>query len=428
MNSPGSDGAGLVQGAIEALAPDMESLLTRLIRFESISGREGPITRFLSEFAVARGLETDLWQGSETDVAAIAPLPPRHIPLTGRPSLVLRLPGCPGGKSLIFNAHSDVVPAPDPECWRHPPFSGTIDAGRLYGRGACDTKGPLVSALWAMLAIKHAFPDGPPGDVLLEIIPGEEDCVGLGTLTSIARGWHADAAVILEPTCGLPRCASRAGCRFEITATGRAVHGTVKWLGIDAIASIHHAQSSLSQMEARWNDRSADPLFAPCPIARPMTLDRIEGGRWQGMVCDRCTCAGYLELLPSDDIQTMQRRFRDELLRDTAARGVDASRLSIEFSEVYPGHRTDPAHPLCAAALQALDPTSGAWSGWSAFNSGCEAGIRWKLHGTPTLVWGPGDLALAHAADESVGLAELRAAAASFARLALRWASAQGNA
>ena len=63
------------------------------------------------------------------------------------------------------------------------------------------------------------------------MVPGEEDCVTLGTLTSVVRGHTADAAIVLEPTEGQPRNASRPGLRFEVTCRGRAVHGTVKWLG-----------------------------------------------------------------------------------------------------------------------------------------------------------------------------------------------------
>ena len=69
MTRPGSGGAGnagaAVKSAADALAPAMESLLTRLIRFESISGREGDLTRFLAEFGASHGLRVDLWQARE---------------------------------------------------------------------------------------------------------------------------------------------------------------------------------------------------------------------------------------------------------------------------------------------------------------------------------------------------------------------------
>jgi acetylornithine deacetylase len=284
----------------------------------------------------------------------------------------------------------------------------------MYGRGACDTLGPLVSALWAMLALKRS--GTRHATMLLEIVPGEEDCVGLGTLTSIARGYRADAAVVLEPTAGVPRCASRGGCRFEITASGRAVHGTVKWLGVDAIGLVRQVLAALEAMEQRWNDRS-DALFDLYPLARPITPDRLDAGRWQGMVADEALCAGYLELLPGDDLAAMQTRFERELLADLSARGVDPARVRVMFSEVYAGHRTDPGAPLCLGARAAFEASSRPFPGWAAFNSGCEAGIRSGLHGTPTLVWGPGDLAHAHAVDERVDLAEVQAVAGMFAHL-----------
>ena len=136
------------------------------------------------------------------------------------------------------------------------------------------------------------------------------------------------------------------------------------------------------------------------------------------MVADEAMCAGYLELLPGDELGRMQSRFRDELLADVAARGVDPSRLRVSFSEVYSGHRTNPDLPLGVAARAAFEASSRSWPGWAGFNSGCEAGIRSTVHGTQTLVWGPGDLAHAHAADERVDLAQVRAVAGMFKRLA----------
>ncbi len=162
--------------------PPMEQarqLLQKLISFQSVSGREAPLVHYLDQWALDQGFETDCF---ETDEAALPAHPctrAKHIPLAGRPSLVIRLGGNGTGRSLLFNAHSDVVDAPKPETWRHGPWAGELENSRLFGRGACDTKGPLVSALLAMCELKSAYPGGLPGDVLLEIIPGEEDCVGL---------------------------------------------------------------------------------------------------------------------------------------------------------------------------------------------------------------------------------------------------------
>lgn len=407
---------------VAALAEPMIDLLSRAVSFQSVSGSEGPLVRFLSDQALAMGFEVDCWEGDEAACRGLGVPIGRHIPLAGRPTLVVKLPGTGGGRSLLFNAHSDVVAAGNG--WASPAWEGLVRDGRLYGRGACDTKGPLVSALWAMEAIRRSG-GTLGGDVLLEVVPGEEDCVGLGTLTSVARGYRADAAVVLEPTENLPRCASRPGCRFEVVTSGRAVHGTFKWLGVDAIGLMRAVLDSLEDVERTWTSVARD---ASHPIARPVTVDSVHGDGWQGMLCDHCTAAGYFEPLPGEDPEQAGREFEERFRTALTARNISQDAVSLRFTEQYLGHTLDQQHELCRAALAAFrgvrspEPTP-AWPEWTAFNSGCEAGVRAKVHGTPTLVWGPGNLSFAHGPDESIGLHELQLGAAQFAALALEWCS-----
>jgi acetylornithine deacetylase len=416
---------------VQTIATELRDLLTRSLRFPSISGHEGPFTLFIADWASKAGFDVDLWYSNETELAQYPLAHAKHIPLEGRPTAVITHRGAPSGtangRSLMFNAHTDVVAAPEPGRWRVEPFAGQESEGRIYGRGACDVKGPLVASLGAMLALKHTYPNGLPASVSLELVPGEEDCVGLGTLTSLHRGHRADGLVVLEPTENQPRCASRGGCRFEITCRGTAVHGTVKWLGQDAIQAMRSVLAALEKLESDWNDRQADPLFVAYPLARPITVDSLHGGQWQGMVCDHCTCAGYLELLPNDDLSEMQVRFRRDLLAILAGSGKDLAGVNVAFSEVYGGHRTDPGHPLCVLAETTAKssghggPESERWAGWSGFNSGCEAGLRASIQQTPTLVWGPGSLAQAHAVDEFIEWAAVERSARLFADFAQRW-------
>jgi acetylornithine deacetylase len=409
---------------VASCAEAMVDLLVRTVQFESTSGSEGPLVRFLAKRAREMGFSVDLWEGDEAAAKALGVPVGRHLPLAGRLTLVIALCGRGGGRSLLFNAHSDVVAAGGG--WTVPPWEGRISSGRLYGRGACDTKGPLISALWAMVALQQS---GVPlaGDVLLEVVPGEEDCVGLGSLTSVARGHRADAAVVLEPTQNLPRLASRPGCRFELVVAGRAVHGSFKWLGVDAIGLMRRVLGALDAVEKAWPAGECAAM-APYPIARPVTVDSIHGDGWQGMICDRCTAAGYLELLPGDDLRASEHAFEELLRAELSERGVPQDAVALRFTERYLGHLLDEGHELCLAALETVknEQRSSAgteWLGWAGFNSGCEAGVRSKVHGTPTLVWGPGDLGLAHAPDEYVSLEDVRQGAAQFASLALSWCS-----
>jgi acetylornithine deacetylase len=404
----------------------MFRLLQESIAVPSVSGSEAAFSAFIADWGRSEGFDVDVFETSESQVADYPSGKARHLPLAGRPTVVIRFPGTGGGRSLLFNAHGDVVDAPSPDQWRFSPWSGAVSDGKIFGRGACDDKGPLISALWAMTALKRSHPRGLAGDVLLELVPGEEDCVGLGTLTSVIRGYRADAAIVLEPTDNVPCRASRGGCRFELSCHGRAVHGTVKWLGNDAIATLRTVMDALSVLEQRWNNREADPAFAAFPIARPVTIDNVHAGRWQGMVCDRASCAGYLELLPGDDLVAWQDRFKRELLDEVAARGKSRGDVDVAFTEIYAGHALRADHEMCRTALMAAklsdDAAFAEDVGAGAFNSGCEAGLRANMHGTPTLVWGPGSLAQAHAVDEFIEMAEVQSAALMFARFALLWA------
>jgi acetylornithine deacetylase len=407
---------------IGSQAPAMRALLADTLRIPSISGHEAAMTRFVADYLSNAGLQTDLWETDESALAAHPVAAAKHIPLVGRPTLVATLPGNGTGRSLIFNAHSDVVPAPGPERWTRPPFGGESIGDRFIGRGACDVKGPLVSAIWAILAIKNSG-IVLPGSVLLELVPGEEDCVTLGTLTSVVRGHTADGCIVLEPTEGFPRNASRPGLRFQIECTGRSVHGTVKWTGDDAIRSARIVLDGLEDLEERWNDRSADPLFAGYPITRPVTVDRIDGGDWQGMVADRCTIAGYLELLPGDDIAQRMAQFERELKQLVDCNGGIGGQVRVRFVEQYAGHHTVTTDPLCRIAEKAWGKVGDRPLQWAAFNSGCEAGLRANLLGTPTLVWGPGSLSTGHALDEHVEFDQVEFVARTFVEMIFGWCS-----
>jgi acetylornithine deacetylase/succinyl-diaminopimelate desuccinylase-like protein len=145
------------------------------------------------------------------------------------------------------------------------------------------------------------------------------------------------------------------------------------------------------------------------------------------MTCDRCTCSGYLELLPGDDLQGMKAHFQQDLLAILAGSGKDSCPVEVDFSEVYGGHRTDPDHAFCLLGQMTVksagkkEPEQEQWTGWSAFNSGCEAGLRAALQQTPTLVWGPGSLAQAHAVDEYIEWSAVERGAKLLAEFAARW-------
>ena len=101
-------------------------------------------------------------------------------------------------RSLILNGHVDVVPTGPENLWNYSPWSGKEEDGKIFGRGSCDMKAGLSSGLFA-IAILKSLGFKPDGDVIFQSVVGEESG-GCGTLTNIVKGYHADAAIILEPT------------------------------------------------------------------------------------------------------------------------------------------------------------------------------------------------------------------------------------
>ncbi|MGC8560665.1 MAG: M20 family metallopeptidase [Phycisphaerae bacterium] len=399
------------------------NLLYRCIATPSISGNEQPLAQLVADQASSWGFDVDLFETDEARLANDPAAMGRHLPLAGRPTVVVMLKGRLPGKTLMFNAHSDVVATGDENQWRHGPWSGSIDDGRMYGRGACDAKGPLVAGLGAMLKIRQTRGNDFAGTVALELIPGEEDCVDLGTLTSVVRGYRADAAIILEPTEGLPRCASRSGLRFEVSISGRAVHGTVKWLGIDAIRGLRHVLSALDEMENKFSQIEKDERYADYPVLRPITVDQVSGGDWQGMIADNALCAGYFELCPEDDLNVWQERFISELKDRLGAQGFPNGGIDIQFPERYRGFFAPTDASLCRAAEMVIRylPAAERWKKWRGFNSGCEGGLRFAMHRTQTLVWGPGSLEQAHRIDEFVPVQEVLDCSGAMAAAALAY-------
>jgi len=150
----------------------------------------------------------------------------------GRPNIVGVIKGAGGGRSLMINAHADVVPA-GAEGWLCPPYEPRIIDGRLYGRGACGMKAGGAAALMALETL-HECGIKLAGDVIFESVVDEEGG-GNGTLACCLKGYKADAAVIPEPT-GLSIMPAHMGWLFyRITFSGKPIHCAFKWKGVNAV-------------------------------------------------------------------------------------------------------------------------------------------------------------------------------------------------
>jgi acetylornithine deacetylase len=338
----------------------------------------------------------DAW-GFRTEVYDAAP---------GRPNLVARIGGARSNASLMFCGHSDVVGV---EGMTHAPFAADVRDGRLYGRGAADMKGGLA----AMCAAAWRAADAGLAGELVVAIAADEEHASLGARAMLERGVRADAAIVAEPSGLAVMPAHRGFAWIELTVRGRAAHGSRYDLGVDAIRNAALVLAELDRVERTELARRTHPLLGRASLH----ASTIEGGSGMSTYPDRCVVRLERRTLPGERGAEMVGEVR---------RAIDAVRA------VHPDVEAD------AALMMSQDPTDVAVEApvvraLEASLHDCGEPVRiagmsaWtdaallNAAGVPAICFGPGDISLAHAAEEYIPLEEIDRAVSVLAALARRW-------
>jgi acetylornithine deacetylase len=322
-----------------------------------------------------------------------------------RPNVVARI-GDRGGKSLMFNGHLDVVGT---EGMTHAPFDPVIRDNRIFGRGSTDMKAGIAAMCSAAIAAVDA---GIQGEIIIAAV-ADEEFESLGTRALIESGVRADAAVITEPT-RLAICPAHRGFAwFDIEITGRAAHGSRYDLGVDAIT---HAGLLLSELDRLENEIL--PAKKHALLGRPSVhASMIQGGTGYSTYPDHCKLGVERRTIPGESAADALSEI--ELLCEgirTRRHNFDA-RISLGASQPPSDVRVDApiVQALERACIDIGQPVAvqglSAWTDAALLN---EVGI-------PTICFGPGDISLAHSAEEFVEIKEIEAAVAILTRLATNW-------
>ncbi|MBM4420627.1 MAG: M20/M25/M40 family metallo-hydrolase, partial [Chloroflexi bacterium] len=250
--------------------------LRALVRARSTQGEEAAAQRLVALRLREAGIEPDVF---DVDPAGLAHLPgwvDGPLDFAGRPNVVGTLRGTGGGRSLILAAHVDSVAPGPPELWRGDPWSGEVDGGRLLGRGSWDDKAGVAAILWIAGAIGDAGLR-LRGDLILQSVI-EEESSGVGTLACSARGYRADAAVVVDGRG--PGGAVVAHCGqlwFRVTVRGRTAAAVESRRGRNAIDHLATQLRGLREMERAFDRRPEPPFDA---VEHPFQLNAgvIAGG------------------------------------------------------------------------------------------------------------------------------------------------------
>ncbi|PLS01603.1 peptidase [Neobacillus cucumis] len=396
-------------------------LLQLLVRENSTRGNESSTQAIVIEKCRQLGLTLDIWEiGGGELIKHPAYCCDRHS-FEGNPNLVAVLKGSGGGKSIILNGHIDVVPVGDRSNWEHDPFSGVIECGKLFGRGATDMKGGNVALLMAMESI-IASGIKLKGDVIFQSVI-EEESGGAGTLAAVLRGYQADGAIIPEPTNMKMFPKQQGSMWFRITVTGKAAHGGTRYEGVSAIEKSYQVIQSLQKLEKDRNERITDPLFNKIPIPIPINIGKLTSGEWPSSVPDSAIIEGRMGVSPDETIQSAQAEMehclqilsdQDEWLRKHP--------LKLEwFGGRWQPGSLESDHPLIHVLSKSYIEVKGEPPAIEASPWGTDGGILSTVGHTPVVVFGPGITEVAHDANEHIVLEDLFAASTIIALTIINW-------
>ncbi len=402
----------LEQRAVDAIDEGaMLACLQELLRIPSISGTPGESAaqRWFAAQMKLHGLETDLWEIPLVETIAHPDFPGSEVHRDSALGLVGSWKGTGDGPTLVLNGHIDVVPPGDLAQWSGgDAFAGTNHHDAVYGRGACDMKGGLVCCLFAIAAVRAAGVR-LKGNVLLESVVGEEDG-GLGTFATLLRGYRGDAAIIPEPTdlAIIPACAG--ALTFRLTLTGRSTHASVRTEGVSTLEKFWIVWKALDELEKRRNAKK-DPLFKRYPLPFPLMVGTVRAGDWPSSVPDQLVAEGRIGVALGETIadarQDLERAVAEACASDP---WLAEHPVTIEwFGGQFASGHIPSDHALVKLVSGIHETLEGNTPEVHGAPYGSDLRLMVGLGNVPTLHYGPGNVRHAHAPNEHVPVAQLRA-------------------
>jgi acetylornithine deacetylase ArgE len=355
----------------------------------------------IGEAAVAGYVERHCQQlGLDVTRQAVAP---------GRDNILATL-AVPGAtRTLLYEAHMDTVAlAPMGENGLRP----VVRDGKLYGRGACDTKGSLAAMLVALERLRDRRTELATNVALLASV--DEEHAATGVIAFVASDAPASAAIVGEPT-ELRLVVAHKGCvRGTIRTVGRSAHSAEPERGISAIEGMTDVIDALRSLRNRFTER-AHPLTG----APTFTIGLIDGGTGANIVPEECAITYDRRVIPGEDPAEVISEIDAALdsvrrARPDLAIHLDAPYLVDEALDTAPGS------PLVHAARAAC-VDAGIDDAPVGVPYGTDASKLQARRGIPSIVFGPGSISRAHGADEYVPLDDLTTAVAVYEAIALRY-------
>ncbi len=407
------------RAAIAAIDLDwVLATLDDLVRLGGDNGTESPGQRHVAHLLRDIGLDVDEW---DIDLPTLATHQSFSAEVERTEALGVVGTWTNGPAHLMLNGHIDVVPVGDPSQWETPPWEVTVRNGNAHGRGTADMKGGLACALAALKAIRDAGVT-PAATVSLASVVGEEDG-GTGTLATIVRGHTADAAVIIEPTGGCVIPAHTGALTFRVTVPGQAAHGAVRDEGVSAVENFIPIHEALLELERLRNSRFRDPRFSSYGLPIGLSIGTVRAGEWSSTVPDTLEFEGRYGVAIGEDVAAARHEFEHTVAMAASEVPWLADHPPVvEWwgGQFAPGD-TGSQHPIVTAVRDAHAAVTGSLPALRGLTAGTDLRLLVNDGGIPAVLYGPGDVRVAHTANEHVALADLATVTRALVVLILRF-------
>jgi acetylornithine deacetylase len=389
---------------IDASKDHAIKFLQEIVAIPSVTGDEAAIQKHMNDYLKKIGLEVDMWETNWEELKKHPGYRPVDHGYENRPNIVAVLKGTGGGRSLLLNGHTDVIPVGNGEGWSDNPWSAKIVGDRIYGRGSCDMKSGVASHVLAVQYLKELGLT-PRGDVLINIVIDEE-VSGHGTLDTVVRGYKADAGISGE-TSDLfvqPACIGRIW--FQIDVQGKPAGIQQRYQGVSAISLGNKIVDAMQELEDKRVATVKHALY-PNPLdSLPCIIGSFQAGNYPSAFPASAVLKGSIGTLPGEDHegvkQSLVRKIAEVAAKDPWMKdhppvvkfvGYDAEASEIPIK-----------HPIVETVSKAYTEITGKPPTISGRQGAADTRFLNKYANTPTVIFGPGSTAIMHANDEYVSI------------------------
>ncbi len=393
---------------------ELVSLTQKLVQIPSVPDEETGATEHEVAVFITEWIKKNL--GVEPIVEEVKP---------GRENIIATLDfGDTGGKqkrgkTLMLEGHMDVVSAGDFSKWKHGPFSGTIEDGKIYGRGSCDMKAGLAVNLITAKALVNAAisPKGHlygklRGKLRLGFVCDEEGMM-IGIKDYINKGYadDVDACLVPEPEENQLCLTMKGAIRAIVRVTGKMAHGAMPLTGINPNTRMARIILAFEEYEQQEIKRCGKDEYVGYPSITFTVVQAPPKGTTAQLNVMPGEAEGYVDIRTTpcqnhDEI----RKHLQEILDELASKDKDF-KAEIEFIEDRPVVTMTKDEPIAALAADVYRDITGKEPIYNGVPGATDGTFLRAWKGIPSLVNGPGPRHIPHQYNEYVEIEELYEAA-----------------